>query len=467
MIGYASELRAQWRPVLSAFIGLSVGMVIMPFVAAVMAPHLVRDLHWNKADYALTGLVGIGTFVVFPFVGRLGDLIGTRRTALIGVIGQPLSFLAMSMISSFPAFLFLFILHGIVSATATPPIYCRIVVQYVKRSRGLALAIAASAPSIAGIVGTPLLNSYVLAHGWRSGYHLVAGVCLVGGLVAMLLMPPDIKLAPADRPSSRRTARRDYSRIFRMRATWIILGGMFLVNIPTAVLLPQLGLVLRENNIDSHTVSLMISTFAFGMLGGRFVSGIALDHYSPPMVTALGLSLSAIGILAIASNIDLGLFLWVAVLFVGMSFGAETDLVAYLIVRNFGLSVYSSVFGLSSSAVALGAGVGAVLASSILWDTGFYRLFLFIAGVSAAIGSLLFLLLPHNPVAPDFDLDTNDAQAPTGWLQRVSGHNALLTHVWPASFGSIRPPRTRGVREYPSLRFCGAWQVRRPATGVM
>jgi hypothetical protein len=65
----------------------------------------------------------------------------------------------------------------------------------------------------------------------------------------------------------------------------------------------------------------------------------------------------------------------------------------YLVVRIFGVRIYSSVLGLMTAITSLSASLGALLVGLTLSMTGNYSLFLSISGATVLIGSFLFLLL--------------------------------------------------------------------------
>ena len=164
-----------------------------------------------------------------------------------------------------------------------------------------------------------------------------------------------------------------------------------------------MSIILRENGIDGQQVALLISTYALGTLLGRLLSGLAIDHFSPPIVSTIGFALSAVGMLLLASPWDSYVLLAGAVLLIGLSIGAESDVIAYQVMQHFGVSVYSTVFGMSSSIMSVSSGAGAVLATLLYKSTGMYWSFLTIAGCLIAFGSMLFLFLPRYPVVPDFE----------------------------------------------------------------
>jgi hypothetical protein len=140
-------------------------------------------------------------------------------------------------------------------------------------------------------------------------------------------------------------------------------------------------------------ISAMISSFATGTLIGRFMCGVALDRFPAHIVSAIGMGLPCIGLFLLATPMDGPLILSISVLLIGLAFGAEGDLVAYLVVRIFGVRIYSSVLGLMTALISTSASLGALLVGYTLAVTNSYVVFLNICGVAVLAGSLMFLLL--------------------------------------------------------------------------
>lgn len=395
--GYLSELRIHWRPLLAALIGLGCGFSMTNYVTSIMAPHFLKEFGWSKSEFALIGSLGMVSVICFPFVGRLTDIIGVRRTALIGVVAGPLAFVGLSMMTGdIRVYIALFLFQAILCVTTTATVYSRTVVQYVTRSRGLALAIVASGPALTGAIGGPLLNNFVEANGWRTGYLAMVIFSGVAGAIALLMLPPERKSADAPPPRAK-AAREDYAEIFQNRAFWILLGAMLLCNLPQVIALTQLNLVLLEQGITATGVSAMISAFATGVLVGRFAAGLALDRFTPWLVALIAMVLPSLGLFLLASSFNEPAVVMLSVLLIGLSFGAEGDLVGFLVVRNFGVRVFSSVMGMMTAAMATSSAVGAALLSLSLKMTGGFEAFLIGSGTAVFVGSLLFILLPRTP----------------------------------------------------------------------
>lgn len=390
---YMKELRANWRPLLAATIGIGSGMSIHGTITSAIAPSLIADVGWSRAEFAMVGSLGFVTAIAMPFIGRLTDVIGVRATALIGIIALPIIYCAYSMMSGFlPVFIAIFLLHSVLGMTTTATVYTRLAVQNVARARGLALAIVVSGPAVTGAVLGPLLNNFVEAHGWRASYQALAVFAGLAGILTFLLIPSDRNATEPLRERSRQ-ARTDYATIFRSIAFWILLLAMLLCNLPQVIMLTQLKFVLLDNGVTGQGASIMFSSLSIGMLTGRFLTGAALDRFNPYVISFITLGLPSMGLFMIASSLDTTPMLLCAVYSLGFAFGAEGDIIAFIVAKQFALNVYGSVMGLLTAAISLSTAIGTALLSYILVRTGGFDLFLIIAGCSVLMGAVLLLSL--------------------------------------------------------------------------
>jgi predicted MFS family arabinose efflux permease len=129
------------------------------------------------------------------------------------------------------------------------------------------------------------------------------------------------------------------------------------------------------------------------MLAGRFLTGAALDRFDPYAVSFITLGLPSIGLFIFASSLDSPGFLTLSSFLLGFAFGAEGDIVAYLVSRSFGVAVYSSVMGLVTGAISASAAGGAALLSLTMGSAGDFDRFLQISGTTVLVGAALLLTL--------------------------------------------------------------------------
>jgi predicted MFS family arabinose efflux permease len=390
---YLSEIKTNWRPLLAAFIGLGSGMSVVGVITSTIVPTLLGDVGWAQADFAKVGSTAIFMAFVFPFIGRLTDILGVRWTALIGQITLPLCYLAYArMDGQLSTYIAIFVVQSLLCVTTTATVYSRLAVQYVEHARGLALAIVVSGSAVFGTIIGLVLNGYVEANGWRAAYQAIAIFTALAGVVVFLLIPPEPK--PVVNGAPKRKAREDYPQIFRSSAFWLLFASMALCNLPQTILLVQLKNLLLQNGVTGAGAATMLVAPQIGMLVGRFVTGIALDRFRPYLVAFVTLALPSLGLFVMASSYDAPAVITAAVFFMGFAFGAEGDVVAFLVAKKFGVSIYSSVMGLLTAIMSISTATGAWLLGMTMERTGgSFDLFLMIVGTAVLLGACLLLLL--------------------------------------------------------------------------
>lgn len=400
---YFGELKSNWRALLASALGQGAGLSINSYIVSIFAPHLLETFGWSKAQFALMGTTIMATLFCLPVVGRLTDVFGVRRVAAVGVISTPLSYLAFSAFDGdISTYLVLTVLQVIFGTTTTATVYSRIIAERFVRARGLALAIVAGWPAVVGAIGVPMLTYFIDTHGWRAGYQALAVFSAVVGTITLFLIPraSNSGVRPVTTP---RRARADYAFLARNATFWLIAAGVFLCNLPQTLNSMQLKLMLLDNGASSAAASMMISVFAVGVIIGRFACGIALDRFPAHVVASIGMGLPSIGMFILASSIDTPLALSVAAFLLGASMGAEGDITAYLVVKHFGVQIYSSVLGLMTAVLGIATSIGSVLLSITLDWTDSFATFVLFGAIVTVVGSALFMLLrpqQHAAIAP-------------------------------------------------------------------
>ena len=395
---YLGEFRANIRPLLAASLGAGTSLPFFAYTNSIFAPHLIAQFGWSRAQFALVGLTMLAVLPILPIVGRLTDLFGVKRMALTGTILLVPCFIAYSLMQgSFVLFLGIFTaVLAIGSATSTLT-YARLVVESFERARGLALTVMNCTPAVLAIAGVPLLNRCIETYGWRASFLGLGTFAFVVGMIAVLLIPPRLakepieKANPAERPQA---ARQDYGTILRSRVFWFIVAGMFLCMLQTPLHSGQMNIMLLDNHLTTQTASDIVSVYAFGTIVGRIGCGLALDRYPTPIVTAISMGLPALGYLLLATSWDAISIITFSMFLVGLSVGAESDLVGYLVARYFKMRIFNTVSGLLFTTSFFVSATGALLISLTLRLTDSFAPFLWLVTGTIVIGSLLFLQLP-------------------------------------------------------------------------
>lgn len=397
-MSYLGELRQNVRPLVAASLGVGTSLPLFAYTNSVFAPFLIRDFGWSRAQFALIGITMLATLPFLPIIGRMTDKLGVRRVALFGTLLILPCFIGYSLMQgSFTVYLVLFTLVLIVASMTGTLVYTRVVAENFRLARGLALTIVNCAPAVLAIPLIPLLNVLIETIGWRICYVLLGGFCFVCGLIAIYLLPPADPEAEARadvRAPLQGTPRGDYGVILRSPLFWLILVAMFLCQLQTQLHSSQMNIMLLDQGLMTQSAANIVSIYAFGTIVGRIACGLALDRFSTPIVTFVSMVLPAIGFFLLGTSMDGYTIIAGAMFLVGLSVGAEIDIISFLVARYFKIRIYNTTLSLLMCASFLSSASGALGVSYTLSRYQSFEPFLFVIAGSIAIGSLLFLLMP-------------------------------------------------------------------------
>jgi MFS family permease len=400
MTTYLGEFKVNWRPLVSASVGLAGGALLNTYLLGLFAPQLIEELGWTRSQFALVAANVVVMIFAYPFVGRLVDTLGVRRVAALGVIFYPMSFVALALQNgSFYVYYAITTAQVVLGAFTTAFVYSRMVATVFSRARGMALAIVNGAPAIVGAITAPLMAAFIEEHGFRAGYFAIAAMTASISAIAFILMPrsgPSVENVHAKRKGA---ARGDYGAVFRSPVFWLVIVGMILCNLPTPLQSTQLQLVLQDNGAVLETAAYITSIFAVGVMAGRFLCGAALDRFSTPIVATVCMGMPGIGFALLASHYDDPRVLGVSLLLVGLSQGAEGDIIAYIVAKYFRPELYGTVMGLVGGGMGISIASGAIMLSLTLRATDTYAPFVTLGAVATFIGAALFLFLGRAHVA--------------------------------------------------------------------
>lgn len=393
-MSYFGEFRQHWRPLLAAFLGMGSALSLNSYILSTFAPYLIEEFGWTRSQWALASIAQVFTMFCLPVAGRLTDIFGVRRVAATGALSFPLFLAAMTVMDgNIYVFLALFSAQTMVCSTTTATIYSRLVAEAFNLRRGLALAIFGSSPPFFGAIGAPLVTSFVESHSWRAGLLVVATFCFVTSALALSLIPPKADRARPTHSEDKSAPMDVYRTIFAMPIFWTIIIALFLVNLPFTLAVSQLKMVVLDQGLPDTTAAALVSVFAISSIAGRAISGFALDYLPANIVASISFGLPVAGLLVLASPLDSVAAVTLGILLIGVSFGAEGDIVPFLVTRYFGIAIFSTVVGLLSSAIAAAIASGNVILGLTLDKTGSFDVYLYCAATGALAGSTLLLTL--------------------------------------------------------------------------
>lgn len=360
----------------------TVTIVILPF--GIFAGAIAQEFHTGRAKISLAfGIHSLTAALCFPLAGRLVDRFGARRVLIpsmtvLGLILVCSRFLSGSL---WELYLFYFALGTLGGSAGAMP-YTVVISHWFDRRRGLALSVVMAGMAVGAIVIPPLAQKLVHTLGWRMSYSVfgIAILLIPLPLVIALLKetPESMGFQPdgaAGAHSPEPNAAREIGLTLReavcTSAFWIMVSVFFLLTASVHACFVHLPAVLADRGAPAQMAALASSLFGVGMFVGRIGCGYLLDVFFAPRVSAALFAAVAtgLGFLAVGHAISVA---FVGAFLVGLGLGAETDIMAYLVSRYFGLRSYGAIFGWIWAIFGLSGGLGAFLMGLGFDKTGSY-----------------------------------------------------------------------------------------------
>jgi MFS family permease len=403
------EFARHWRTLAGCTIAAGIGTIgLHAYTSGAFVPALAADAGYSReqlslATFLLSACVAVGA----PIAGALMDRFGALRVVAFSVLGEAAALALLSVSPpQFPFYAACIVLLAILGVGTTPPGFARMVTASFDRARGLALGIIISGLGLMAITG-PVWATWVIAQaGWRGGYAFMAVLVLVLGGTGVLLIASDGGFAKAA-AGTRASFRGGDASALRRPLFWIMLLGFLAPAFFSGGYLLHLISLLGDRGVSPAAAAQIQSLIGAAVLVGRLTSGAALDRFPAQRVAATAFALSGLSCaLLLQSN---PVLMGVAAFGIGLSIGAELDIMAYFISRYFGLANFGRLYGLAYGALILASGASPVLISS-LSGTGGYGTALIVSAIGTLAGAAILLTLP----SPRRDAEpTEDAEVPS------------------------------------------------------
>ena len=359
----SQELRRGWRVLTAAAVGVTCGVTAVPIYTMGLFVKPLQDLHgWSRGEIqTCTFFAYMAVVVASPGVGMLVDRFGPRRLAIASVVGISLAVALIPVLASSLVGLYVgYTLVGLLGAGTAPVVWTRAVNEWFTAARGFALGVTLMGTGIFATFAPGLISYVIAARGWQAGYLALAAIplCIVLPLVVLWFKERGVhEPAQAEVRSGVELGFKDAART----APFWIIGISFLI-FSTAVsgFIANYIPLLTGLGLSQQSAATAAGLIGIAVMVGRLTGGLLLDKFPAPRVAAAVMCLPAVGCGLIYLNGEASVALPAAVL-VGLSAGAEFDLVAYMTAHYFGLRHYGRINGVLFAGVIAGGALGPML----------------------------------------------------------------------------------------------------------
>ena len=386
-------------PVLcGAILAMISGVSMLPaYTAGLFVVPLTTEFGWSRtAISAASSMAAFGIAASTPVVGFLSERVHPRWLILLGILAMSLSFAMLGRVgNSVGTFQAIHLLFGLTGNLAGAAAVTPLLTATFSRSRGLALGATMAGVGLGGAIAAPLVGISIASQGWRATYSAIGIVELAACAVVYILLRNSRRLPRASAESlAAPPPRAQFGRTY-----WLLSIAFLLIALGTTGLLLHFVPLLTDQGIAPKLAATVTSAIGIGIIVVRVTVGWLNDRFFAPHVGAVLAASGAIGFAVFAAG---GVnFAFVGVIALGLTFGAEIDLLGYMVGAYFDRRLYGRLFGTMYAICLLGSMMSALLYGKVRDVTGSYTPMLIMAALCCAAAAVVFLFLPRFAETPD------------------------------------------------------------------
>jgi MFS family permease len=371
--------------------------VLIPYTFGIFLKPLASSFGWRRDTISIAfSCVAITIALCAPLMGRLLDTFGPRRTILPCIVLFSLAFASLALLTpNIWQMYAIFVFLGVVGNGTTPLAYSGTVATWFYSRRGVALSVISSGAGVGAMI-LPILAAYLLrSFGWRTAYAAL-------GLLILTVSFPLTSLLVRESPKSFQPRERvDWKKLrsaARTKPFLFLVLAIFLYSVAFNGIISHLAALLTDRGFTvQHSAEVIAVIGAFG-LAGRLLTGFLLDRFWGPAVSLAFFCTTILALLLLSGSSIVAAYAAAGLL--GFAAGGEADITPYLISRYFGLSGFSTMYGMAWTAFAGGTAVGPVLMGKLYVATGSYPPWgIRLLAAPVIISGLLMILMPRYPQA--------------------------------------------------------------------
>lgn len=397
-----------WWMVIFCCITMAVGPILITGTFSIFIKPLAEEFGWSRGAISLGFSLVAGSIAFYaPVLGSFVDRFGSRKVILYGAVIFGAGFCSFWVLTpSIWHFYAAYLLTAFGGASLTSIPFATTIANWFTYRRGIALGIMGVGVFLGGMYAPPLVTYIIDVAGWREAYVTLgilvwvialpfAGFLLVDRPQQLGMQPlqaPEGAVRPGMTPHHAPGRDLTLAEARRTSAFWCMAISFGLLSGVSHAGITHFAPLLTDKGLTPQQAALALMLLSGMGVLGRVIAGYLVDRM-PPHLVAAGLFFGVIvGLLAAFQANDIRFALLFAAM-IGLGFGAETDLMPYLIGHHFGLSSFGKIFGWVYGVFAFGGMAGPFLMGRVFDTTGSYDLALTILIPATLIGVGLMLPL--------------------------------------------------------------------------
>ena len=363
---------------------------------------LEKDFAWGRTEImsAFTAFFFCSA-ISGPFVGRLVHRFGSKKIIFFGTLTISVGFVLLSQMSFLWQYYTGYVLFGFGFTTVGPVVTSYIISNWFIRRRGAAIGIMGTGAGLSGIIFTPLVIVYLLPNiGWSNTYLTFAVIVAAVGIPMALfvirdrpadigLLPDGVKVTTIDNISEDIAPRAQgltAKKALTTCAFWLLAFAIFLIFTHIGIWqnqAPHLEDLGYKPSVIASTITLLsimiiIGTIAFGWLCDKIPVKLVFTIEAALIIIATS-------ILLMVNSSSPSWLIWLYGIIMGLGIGGGMPTMTMLVITNFGLVSYATIFGMLNFFQSSGAAIGPMFAGYIYDELGSYHWAFIIIAIAVAL----------------------------------------------------------------------------------
>lgn len=403
-----SEFRKGWKVLVAALVGTACGASPIPYnvVPLVLGP-VHAEFGWDFAQAAAgITIYGLIASLLAPLFGGFADRFGVRRVAILSLVAFIICFAAFwFMPPSLAGWYGLWAVLGLVAIGSTPVSWSRAVSMWFVRNRGIALGLMLVGTSLSALVVPQVATRAISAYGdWRIAFPVAALFPLIIALpiaLAWFREPTREERPEGIADASGELIGLPLADAMKGRRFWLLWISILVISTAYGGAHIHMAQIVALHGFSAAAGATTLGVVALGILTGRVLIGLLFDRLWAPAVAAPAMLLPAIACwLLEGTSSSLGMLMTGGFL-LGFAAGTESDVIAFMAARYFGMAHYGKIYGALYMPFGIGSALSPILYGTIRDRTGNYDGMLTAAVVMFAIGGAMLLGLGRYPKPED------------------------------------------------------------------
>lgn len=401
----SSEFKRGWPVLFASLVGVACGASPVPFnvLPLVMGP-VHQEFGWDFAVISAgVTIFGVVASLLAPVYGGFADRLGVRPVALASLFAFGLVFASFYFVPGSVAGWWAFwAMLGIVGIGSTPVTWSRAVSMWFDRNRGLALGIMLLGTSLSALIVPQIAQAAIGTYGWRSAFPAAALLPLLVALPIGLWLFREPR--PEERPPGVADAAGNLTGLTLREAAgsyrfWVLLASILVIAFAYGGAHIHIAQIVSLHGFSPQVAASVLGIVAIGILTGRLLVGFLFDRFWAPGIAFPALLLPAVACFLLMGTESSLTLVMVGGFLLGFAAGAESDVIAYLAARYFGMAHYGKIYGVLYMPFGIGSAISPIIYGMVRDRTGSYDLMLTAAAIMFALGGALLLTLGRYPEA--------------------------------------------------------------------